>query len=439
MTRTTLYPGPRAGTRWREGRYWRITAATDGSVTEHDHRRRERVVARPGEIARVVLVPGDRTGRRLTNLLPVGDVFALFGDGDRLLRAVAVESIALGYRREMAPEALARDRSGIADIALTLGLALEPATDREIAVVRRRRRHVTDGPLSDRQRRLRAAHLALIVVLCTAWGLSFAADRPGPASPWETITLLIAVTSAVVLAVPDAWGTLTFARRPPLPTPAAAFIVPSVAGLTDPAAKAWARTGVLQIGADDVVLDEHATETWLPGPARGGVVACVVSMDAVHFVDRRSTKLLSLPARMWVLGHEDHPTLTAACAEAGIEMIGTTEYDDLPAAVASVYTSASATFLNEEGTYAYTLPSLSDQGSAAIVTPVFSGLFGLLLFVQGLLGVLPGDDSGRSTAVDLVTLVGGAVAVGATAVSVIVRRSMNRAMRHGRGRLGGET
>lgn len=439
MTRTVLYPGPRAGLRWREGRFWRIEAGGDGSVTEHDHRGRSRVVAGPGEIARVVLVPGDRTGRRATDpFLPVGDVFALFGDADRLLRAVRVESIGLGYRREMAPAALTRDRSGIDDIALTLGLALEPATDREIAVVRRGRRHVTDGPLSDRLRRRRALHVVLLVVLCTSWGLWLAADQPGATTPWQAATMLVTVAALLTLSLPDASAALTFARRPPVPAPPTATVVPSVAALTDPAAKPWAATAVLHISPDDVVLDEHGTEIWLPGPARGGVVTCLITMDAVHFVDRRSTKLLSLPVQMWTLGHGDHHALSAACDAAGIEVVTANEYDDLPVAVSAAYVSDSTSPAFAQGIYVWTLPSISDYGSAAVVTPIFAGIFGLIVTLNGLLGVLPGDVDGGSTALDVVALVGGLVTLGAVTVLMYVRYAMNRALGRGEGRLGGQ-
>jgi hypothetical protein len=439
MTRTVLYPGPRAGLRWREGRFWRIEARPDGSVTEHDHRGRSRTVAKPGEIARVVLVPAARTGRRATNLLPIGDVFALFGDADRLLRAVSVESIGLGYRREFAPEMLIRDRSGIADIALALGLALEPATDTEIAAVRGRRRHITDGPLSDRLRRLRALHVVLLPLLCAAWALSLAADQPGPTTPWKAATLLVATASALALSLTEATAAITFARRPPIPAPSNATVVPSVAALTDPTAKAWAKTGVLYISPDDVVLDEHGTEMWLPGPSRGGVVTCLITTDALHFVDRRSTRLLSLPVQMWTLGHDDHHALSAACEKAGIEVVTSNDYGDLPERVLALYIDESASPMLEQGIYAWTLPSISDHGSPLIVTPIFTGLIGMLIAAEGLLGVLPADDPAKSTALEVVALLGGLVTIGAFSVFVYVRHTMNRALGRGEGRLGEKT
>jgi hypothetical protein len=93
----------------------------------------------------------------------------------------------------------------------------------------------------------------------------------------------------------------------------------------------------------------------------------------------------------------------------------------------------------EQGIYAWTLPSISDHGSPLIVTPIFTGLIGMLIAAEGLLGVLPADDPAKSTALEVVALVGGLITVGAFTVFVYIRQAMNRALGRGEGRLGEKT
>ena len=381
MTRAVLHPGVRSGLRHPEARHWRISSRGDGAVVVTGVDGTEDVVARPGEVTRAVLVPAADVARRTANRFAprpfsrTSDVMALLGD-ERVLVAVLVHAVHQGRLFGGGADfRLHRATSGIADFALTLGVPLEPATEADVALVNASRGVITEGPLSDRIVRQRRLHALLTVwVIVGLIVLATNAEEHHGDPGWMSVLTLFTAVPAMWLSVTSFLGSRRFVAQPRLPHSPTRTEVPNVADASLPT---WILEAQLQIGADDVVLKEYAFEFWVPGPAHGGVVTCVIGWDAILFLDRHRVELLSVPAAMWVGPDDD--ALRQACNEAGINVEHRPDAT-LPPSVAAEYDPA----IHRSGqAMLYSLP-LGDWGSPMLVTGIVTGIVGAVLIFAGL-------------------------------------------------------
>ncbi len=389
-----LHPGVRSGVRHLEGRTWRITARPDAAVVVTDVDGADRVVAEPGEVARVVMVPSAGLGQRATNRYGPrrfgrsSDVFAVLSD-DAVLLAVPVRDLRQGRAFGSATDAeqTQRETAGVADFALALGLLLEPATESDVALFNASRGVVTSGPLTDRVVTRRRVH-----ALLTVWGFVVLAvlasgyeDRRDETASQVLLVMLTALPF-LALAIDTFVGSRQVLGQPRLPESPDRT---SVANVSDAAMPMWIREAQLQIGRDDVVLKEYAFEFWTPGPAHGGVVTCVIGWDAVLFTDRHGSVLLAVPAAMWAGG--DTSALEAACKQAGIAVEMRADVT-LPPTVIAEY---DPTIHRSGQALLYSLP-LGDWGNPLAITGVTTALAGISLAVAGFVvgfrdGILPTD------------------------------------------------
>ena len=373
MTRTTLYGATHAGPLVDDARQWRVRAGSDGSLVVHEPGGTERVVASPGQVARVVLVPAAQLGRRLLGLgsrkLASSDVVSFLGD-DTVLLTIPLSQIRLGSM-----EGDPRATSGASDVALTLGLALEPATDEEVRLVNSAPGALTRGTRTDALRTRLRWHLAAFVWLVAGYVAVIVLGRDTENE--SVVVIVLAMTPAAVFLGIEAWRrSSTFFAQTPTP-PDARVVVPNVAG---PDRWRWLRESQLQIGRDDIVHVRHVQETWLPGPVRGGVVRCAVSDDAIWFFDRHDVFLSVLPAELWVPAGEEPHAIRDACTQAGITF---TRHEglDLPPFVAAdlapeVYASTQA--------LTYTIRSHFERGALFLGAGWLTTFFALLGLIFGL-------------------------------------------------------
>lgn len=320
MTRTVLQPGTRGGPPVRDTRGWRIVAEQDASVVVHDPDGTSRVLARPGEVHRVVLVRGADLRRRLGGRGHSADVVAFLADGAVLL-SVPVKVLHLGSIETADPD-LMRATSGVADFAQAIGCTLELASPEEVAAVNRATDAFTRGPTQDSLRRHRLLQCVLLLVIALAYAAALAA---GDARPQSDLAMAV-VAIACVAFVADTWRFNQQFLAQEAPAPGGRIVVPNV---VPPGHWRWLRESQLQIGADEVVHTDHVRETWLPGPRRGGVVTCAISPDAIWFLDRHGVALSVASAERWVPpGGAD--ALELACLGAGIQ-VRTRRDPDAPA------------------------------------------------------------------------------------------------------------
>ncbi|MGJ9421827.1 hypothetical protein [Aeromicrobium sp. CF3.5] len=331
MTRTTLYAATRGGPLVDDVRHWRVEVTPDGSLVLHEPGGAPRVVASPGQVARVVVVPSSQVGRRLLGAplfnkpgQPWLDVLAFLGD-DNVLLSMPFDLIDLG------PSYLLDKHrtSGAADVALSLGLTLEPATESEISRVNAAPGVHTRGTTKDALLARRRVHLAAFawLIACFAAMIVIGSDRDD-----ERVTAVgIAMIPALMLLTVAAWRrSAAFVNQRPS-APDGRTVVPNVAG---PDRWRWLREHQLQIGSHDIVVIKHVIESWLPGPARGGVVRCTVSEDTIWFHDRHDVALSAVPAELWVTPGTAPTALQTACDDAGIAFTQR-QVEDIPPFLAS--------------------------------------------------------------------------------------------------------
>jgi hypothetical protein len=289
-----------------------------------------------------------------------------------------------------------RATSGAADVALTLGLALEPATSEDTRRVNSAPGALTRGTTTDSFVRIRRWHLstfALLVVMFVSLFVFSGTD----------FELAVVITTAALpplyfLAV-EVWRrTSLFVDQAPA-APGDRTVVPNVAG---PERWTWLRESQLQIDAFDIVHTRHAYETWVPGPARGGVVRCAVSDDAIWFFDRHGTFLTVVPAELWVPRGNAPRALERACTEAGIAFTVHEGLDLPPFQVAAldpvVYASNQA--------LRYSISQHLDRGAIFWGAGMFVAMFSLFTTGIGLASAFAlGDLSTPYRVVALVTAV----------------------------------
>jgi hypothetical protein len=412
MNRSVLRAGTHGGPLLADTRSWTLRATLEGAVVSCEPGGVQRLVARPGEVDRMVLVRGEQLGARASGRLLGGrrgdDVVALLGDDDVLL-GVPVRHLHLG--RPHGDPDMMRATSGAADFALSIGLTLELATADDVARVRAAPGALTRGPAQDALARRRALHGALVAWLVAAVIARTLIDSDSAVA--VLVSNLLLLVPLVLLAV-DAWrgAEAFFSHRPPAADDR--IVVPNVAPDDQ---WTWVRDAQLQIGADDVVHVEHGMETWLPGPRVGGVVRCSVSPDAIWFWDRHDVPLAVVPAAPWTGAHGDVEALSRACRAAGIELVRRRE-PDLPAMVAAdldpaVYASYNALLF---------LVPLHDRGVLLFGTTLLTAVGGVFI---GAGSAAVQVDTGLRAA-DMVGAVVGLAVVAATIALVWRARAWNR-------------
>lgn len=330
MTRRVLQPGRRDGLVRDDARSWRQEVSASGALAERHGSTRTRTVAEPGQVARIVHVPGELLSRRLLGRGPwggrSGDAVAFLGDDDVLL-TVGVDTLHHGIPDS--DPAAQRATSGLPDVSLALHHPLEPASADEVRRVAAARDAVAVGPAEKALRRRVLVHRLLALWLLAALVLR-AVVGPSPDDPHPWLDLLVVApllawaVDGLVLARRFVGGHDTNAALP-------ATVVRNHAA---PDRWAWVRESELRIDAEVVVLRQHAREAWVPGPAHGGVVRCEVSPDAVWFLDRHGVPLMVVPADLWA--RDDARSLRAACDAARIE-VGRRREHDLPPYVQADY------------------------------------------------------------------------------------------------------
>jgi hypothetical protein len=302
VNRRSLRPGPRAGLEVAEARDWRIDVSPAGGVVVRRPGKPDTVVAEPGQVARVVLVRDAQVPSTLRVPSQFQEVLAVLGD-DRVLVAVPLPLLAHG--KVTSAEDLRRV-AGADDFALSLGLSLEPATDADAALVARADGDAVQlGPVRPGLRRALLAHLGLLALAALALVAAVLLDGTG-----RGLAGCVAAAALLVLSV-DQWRRRSSFLRLVAP------VTPQDRTVVRPAGAGRA-TNVpqLQIGTQDVVHHADGWETWIAGPALGGVTRCVAGDDVVAFRDRRDATLLAVPAAPW---GADLDELAGACRRAGID------------------------------------------------------------------------------------------------------------------------
>jgi hypothetical protein len=307
VTRLSLRPGPRAGLEIADARSWRIDATSGGGVVVRGPRTDDRVVATPGQVARVVVLRGPQVPKKLAHFAGFDEVLALLSD-DAALLVVPLHLLAHG---NVADASELRRVSGVDDFAQALGLTLEPATDAEAALVAAADGAVLAGPAraSLRPVTIRQWALLAVAVLAAVGTLVLSGDS-------ALVAGAVAALATLVLAV-DQWRYR--ARFLTLVQPPAGGTRTTVPNQLGPEHPQGVREARLQIGPDDVVHVVRGTETWVAGPRLGGVVRCSIGTDVIRFVDRRGAELLVLGTASWAA--QDDSALTDACRGAGIEVV----------------------------------------------------------------------------------------------------------------------
>ncbi|KAA1378298.1 hypothetical protein [Aeromicrobium fastidiosum] len=411
MTRSVLQAATHGGLLVADTRGWRLLAGSGGSVVEHRPDGSTRTVAEAGQVDRVVLVRGADLARRLGGGRARGDAISLLTD-DAVALTVPLTSVHLGI--ETFDTDLMRATSGAADFALAIGRTLEIATPDEIARVNAARGAFTRGPSSDGMRRVRILHVGLLLLAAVGFVLSVAADDDHRRQVQLATIVLIAPLAVVAASLLRLSGTFVGQRPPP---PDGRAVVPNVL----PADRwLWLRESQLQIGADDVVHTEHARETWLPGPRRGGVVTCVIAPGAIWFLDRHGVTLGVVMAERWITPGGSAEALELACAGAGIAVDFHSTGDVPPTLQAdvdpAVYASSQALL--------YLQPPL-ERG---VPVPAESWVVGFLGFTVGA-GSLALQVADGVDPVDIVyCIVGLTIAVSQIVVTMRFRRWNNRQM-----------
>lgn len=300
MTRSSLRPGPRAGLEIAEARQWRIEVRSGGGVVMTAPGEPETIVASPGDVARAVVLRGAQVPATAAGPAGFEESLALLSD-DAALLVVPLHLLAHGDVRDAAE---LRRVSGADDIAQSLGLALEPATDADAALAARSALLVDRGPVRSSLRRAATLQVALLVVAAAAAVAAMAVG--GGAGPY--IGLVAAVVVLFLSVEQLRYRTAFLALVDSTPPGGGRVEVPHRAS-----------AGHLQIGPDDIVHAAGGTETWVAGPRHGGVVRCDVVGGTLRFVDRHDAELLVLDASDWA-SDDDHAALEQACGQAGIEM-----------------------------------------------------------------------------------------------------------------------
>lgn len=315
MTRLSLRPGPRDGLEIAEARDWRIDATSNSGVVLREPGRPERVIASPGQVAKVVVLRNGQVPRRLQYYEAFDEVLVLRSD-DRALLVVPLHLLAHGEVRDAAE---LRRVSGADEFAQALGLTLEPADDDDAAVAARADDAVVlRGPVRSTVRPVFWRHCALLAIATVA--LLGVINLSGDAA----LSAGFVGAAAVGLLAVDQWRfrgrflDLVASR----PTSPARVEIPNVLGaIRDHSARAAS----LQIGADDIVHKSGAGETWVAGPRLGGVVRCVRSDDGtIRFFDRRHAELLVVLADPWISPDGADSALESACRAAGIDYLRAT-------------------------------------------------------------------------------------------------------------------
>lgn len=287
-----MFPSTGTGAGVLAVRHRQVHVDDDGSLAVGDGSGRE-VLAPPGSLVRAVLVPDpsypelgllDHDGPRVR--LPLWrytDAVNVLGSDELLLHATGASALTRALGLGIAP-ASAADRQALRRVA-----ALDP---------HRPARHRGDVVL-----------LVIALVL-----LVFPAVAALAVAPW-------ALVPVVLLAAGLAAGpTLRLVRR-------RATLLEAVTGLPDlPGASSVAPThpsAVRQrtlartlVSPRRVVVHHHGRETWLPGPAAGGVTRLLRTPDLLLWQDRRGITLAA-SAGGWA---EDPTELERACRHAGIEV-----------------------------------------------------------------------------------------------------------------------
>lgn len=284
-----VWPWHRVGLRIPEARHARLHVDDDGVLWCTDACGRGRVLAGKGEITRISHVPsGSIKTRRFKPWADLGLVAVW--SGREPVAVLNLYDLLLPASQSGLRDALAV--SGIDALADALGLAVEPATQTELRAARRWRRRDLLPELSPPPYKC-----WLLVTGVFGWVLALCVL---PASEFTLEGSALAVLASGVLAVPVVNRSLRIGRLMTL-----LRSVPDAAGRKEFAVDpVWRTTGLfadarLQLGPDAVVLCAGGRETWVPGPARGGVVACVTNGLSITFRDRRGRVLLAVDQRLF--------------------------------------------------------------------------------------------------------------------------------------------
>lgn len=319
-----VWPWHRAGLRVLEARHARLYVDETGALRATDATGKDRVLARPGEVTRVSHIPADviKVGRYQPNAMR--GLVALWA-GSRPVVVLNLFNLLLPASRSGVREALAV--SGVDAVAEALGLVVEPATEAEIRTARRWHAGELLPELSPPRYKRWLLLLCLVGLLIAFYVL--------PASQYPVQGSVSAAVAAGVLAAAVLYRAarvrrlITSLDSPPAAEGRAEFAV-------DPK---WRAIGMmaearLQVGSDAVVLRLGGSETWVPGPARGGVATCINSGGSLTFRDRHDRVLLAFDQRLF---EAQRQAMMTAVRQAGGEYVRESRVDLLDIALSPNY------------------------------------------------------------------------------------------------------